>query len=98
MNLEIDLNKGLIEDDKSDGYLISIKSPFIHGDCYGDLISIDVDSQSLWFDYRLKYVLEPGWNSEEYIEIEKWLNSIFKGSQIGSSILGFIRKNLSDRI
>lgn len=94
MKLKIDLTKAIKEDLENGGYLIPIKTPFKQGDCYGDLISVDVETQCLWFDYRIAYVLEAGQKSEEYQEISDWLNEVFEGAQIGTSILGYIRRNI----
>ena len=96
MKLKLDLSKGVIEDIKYGGYLIPISTPFNYGDSFSDYISIDKESQSLWFSSYIYSVIRAGWKSEEYQELKDWLNESFQGPEIGTSIIGYIRKQYLD--
>ena len=92
MKLKIDLAQGVKEDSEHGGYLIPIKTLFTQGDSFSDYISIDLESQALWFNSYIYSTIEAGWRSEEYQELSKWLKENFEGPQIESSIIGYIRK------
>lgn len=82
------------EDHESGGYLLHIESEVLRSDCVTDVISIDKDSNAIWFDSRISSILDAGWRDPEYIEIEQWIKDNFEGDQIGPSILGRIRRHM----
>ena len=89
--LEIDLGVEISEDKENGGYLLPIKTQFEIGDWVGDIISLDVESQSIWFRYGLIHILEAGWNDEEYQEVRDMLKLYFDGNT-ATAILGRIRR------
>jgi len=97
MKFIIDLKEQIKPDEEYGGYTIPIKLKnskcnFTQGDCYGDLIAIDVDSQSLWFRDAIYSVLQAGWKDEEYIELSEFLTYNF-GSGMDSAICGKLRRH-----
>lgn len=90
------INQRLSGDVKTDpetgGLLLGLKLPVTFGDCYGDQMCIDEETQSLWISsyFSLKDLDDP----EQSKEIDEFFKSNFY-SRDGAK--GFVRRALLNR-